>query len=226
MNKKINCINHIGTEKTGTSSIQSHFYKNKSIYLEKGLLYPTLPSKDASQYKFVGAVADIDKILDIADLMSLDTKNDQEALGVWLRENLEDQLYHSNKTTPETLIISSEHFHSRLTTVDAVAKLKLLLAPYVKKYTVVMYVRRQTEMASSFYSTRLKSGQYDIDVLPDITVDKTLKYYFNLYSIYANWKAVFGIEAMDVGIYEREALYKSDIVRDFCKRLNFRLNLF
>ena len=220
---KLKCILHIGTEKTGTSSIQHYLSNNRDVNEEQGVLYLKL-SGTGSQVEFIAAVADIGDLGDMSDIFSINEKSSQKNFKFNLQKYIYQQLFvNSRDSNISTLIISSEHFHSRLTRLDAIQRLKDFLDPFIEQYSVVMYVRRQVEMATSYYSTRLKSGQFDIPILPNLNKQhESLNYYFNFNAIYDNWSSIFGADSMLVSIYHRDNLYKKNVVTDFCQLINIK----
>jgi hypothetical protein len=220
---KLKCILHIGTEKTGTSSIQHYLSNNRDVNEEQGVSYLKL-SGNGSQFEFAAAVADIEYLFDMSDIFSINEKSSQRNFKFKLQKDIYQQLFVDRRDNNiSTLIISSEHFHSRLRSLDAIQRLKDFLDPFIEQYSVVMYVRRQVEMATSHYSTRLKHGQFDIPVLPKQNKQhESLNYYFNFNAIYDNWSSIFGADSMLVSIYRRENLYKKNVVIDFCQLINIK----
>ncbi|UHD14508.1 hypothetical protein [Thiocapsa bogorovii] len=210
------CILHIGTEKTGTSSIQHFLSMNRSALAEQGVIYPSFTgTQGGSQWGFVAAVAErpwksgIGAKLDIYN--STDARNYRERLI----EAIDEELTRCHEA--HTLLVSSEHFHSRLRSQALIHDLKDLLGRWTHDFRVIVYFRRQDRVAVGHYSTKLKSGDPDPTVFPhdDMT---TLPYYYDYGRIYENWAEVFGTKAMAPGLFEREELEQGDLISDFCAK--------
>lgn len=114
----------------------------------------------------------------------------------------------------ETLIISSEHFQSRLRNLDEIAALKDFLAHWVDEFQVVLYLRRQDRVAMSLYSTKVKSGNPKPGVFDAIKAGP-LPYYFDYEAIYRQWAEVFGAGAVAVRLFDRAEWVHGDLIQDF-----------
>ncbi|MDE1896314.1 MAG: hypothetical protein KGH91_04495 [Rhodospirillales bacterium] len=115
-----------------------------------------------------------------------------------------------------TVIFSNEHCQSRFTTTEHVAKLHALLSPYFDTITIIVYLRRQDEMASSLYSTRLRAGDPVADVLPSINLGELFwASYFNYDQMLDRYAGIFGKAFVKPRIYEPDFLLQGDAVQDF-----------
>lgn len=114
-----------------------------------------------------------------------------------------------------TLLVSCEHFHSRLTTVEEIVRLRELLSPWVETFEIVLYIRRQDRVAVSWYSTRLKSGQTRIPVFFGSARGEVSRY-FDYESLYVKWAEVFGERSLRLRIFDRRRFLNGDLLADFC----------
>jgi len=78
-------------------------------------------------------------------------------------------------------------------------------------------------MAISSYSTKIKSGQPQPEIFPDGS-RKELSYYYDYFSVYSNWAAVFGHENIEVKIFERIALSEGGILKSFADSCSISLH--
>lgn len=208
------CILHIGTEKTGTTAIQEYLRSNRSELQKRGVYHPVAADTEhSSQWEFVAIVhhapwnQDTGRELGITDKVSQDAFRDQ------LRETLDQEFQAAENA--DTLVISSEHFQSRLYLDREISALKDFLEPWVETFEIVVYFRRQDELALSLLSTRLKSSA-------QVTLDNILKTlnsapkYYAYDEIYARWAKAFGDEAMRPRIYDPEHWPEDGLVADFC----------
>lgn len=208
------CILHIGTEKTGTTAIQEYLRSNRSELQKRGVYHPVAADTEhSSQWEFVAIVhhapwnQDTGRELGITDKVSQDAFRDQ------LRETLDQEFQAAENA--DTLVVSSEHFQSRLYLDREISALKDFLEAWVETFEILVYFRRQDELALSLLSTRLKSSA-------QVTLDNILKTlnsapkYYAYDEIYARWVKAFGDEAMRPRIYDPEHWPEDGLVADFC----------
>lgn len=208
------CVLHIGTEKTGTSTIQRFLTKNRKALARDGVIYPSVTGENGgTQWGFVACVQDSPWKTDVGLSLGIYSASDQEKYREELRVKLQREFAASPKA--DTLIISSEHLQSRLATTEAITRLKDFLDPWVDKFEIVFYLRRQDRMAVSFYSTKIKSGNAKPILFP-AAMNGPIPYYFDYERLYNNWHAVFGAAAMRVRIFSPLEWVQGDLVQDFC----------
>ncbi|MFM1926723.1 MAG: hypothetical protein RLZ06_299 [Actinomycetota bacterium] len=104
-------------------------------------------------------------------------------------------------TKPERVILSSEHFQSRLLTVEDITLLKTSLESIgLGNFKILLYLREPLKIVMSHHGMAIKKGVHVTEAFyrPDhprishiIDNKKTLQ----------NWQAVFGRDALDVRIY-------------------------
>lgn len=212
------CVLHIGTEKTGTTTIQSFLAGNRGALAEDGVVYVKEAGRNGNSQtafaicaepslweKFTPAGYDPGSQEDLTDWRKLFSENIQAEF---------DALPHVH-----TWVISCEHFQSRLRNVRSILALKEFLSPWVENFEVVLYLRRQDRMALSAYSTKLKSGWTGDG--NSVLVSKRgkngkLPYYFDYETLYRNWSKVFGDASMVVRIFDRAEFVGGDLLQDFC----------
>lgn len=213
MNKRFKlCILHIGTEKTGTSTIQSFLNLNREDLSKAGLFYPTTSTR-GSQWEFVAISHPTPWDTDIGKELNISNQAEKSAFRDLCLANIESQA----KLVPkaDVLLISSEHFHSRLTEIEMIKELKSALDPLVEKFRIIVYFRRQDELAVSFYTTRIKSGYQGSDVfLP--TAGKQLLY-FQYDELFDRWAKVFGADTICPGLYDAVRKQENGLLMDFCR---------
>lgn len=204
---------HIGTEKTGTTTLQSALVDNKASLTEHGIAYLHSASGINAQDLAQASLPD-------------DTHNNYfvrkriETSGA--KKHFREKVFNGYARElgraahdADTVIISSEHFHSQLRTVDSIKQVRELVAPYATEIEVVCYLRRQVDMVVSFYSTALKAGWS-----PSFSefVERMLKpgqYYCNFRKLLDNWEWIFGRGALRVKRFGQGLLYKGDMIDDF-----------
>jgi len=208
------CVLHIGTEKTGTSSIQKFLALNRDALAADGVYYAAVTGRNGEgQYSFVAATRDYPLTHDVGTVFNLTTEEDRVQFSGKLLSSLAAEF----DQVPEasTWVVSSEHFHSRLFHSHEIQRLRDFLEPYVERFEIVLYLRRQDRMAVSLYSTLVKAGQTNPKVFPAIKNAK-LPYYYDYEAIHAQWAGVFGAEAVRIRLFDRNELLNGDLIEDFC----------
>lgn len=216
------CVLHIGTVKTGTTTIQSFLTINRNSLIDRGFIYPSATGKNGgSQWGFVACADDKPWETDMGRALNILSVSDQEKY----RDELRDKLLQEFDAAPSAseLIISSEHFHSRLTNTDMIAALKEFLDPWVEKFEVILYLRRQDHLAVSHFSTMIKNG--DTNLFHFFGAPKGLVlYHFDYKKIYDNWCLIFGEEALSIRLFSPREWAFGDLLQDFCAICGLDMN--
>lgn len=214
------CILHIGTEKTGTTLLQDWMYDNinelgeNGVYLSRNLEFPNnrlLPSY------FQGHL----------DEWAFQKKITTQAL----KQEFFDGFVERFRSEVEEVsgrfshfIITSEHFHSRLIKKDEIRNLFEVLNSCFEKVKVICYFRNQFDVAVSLYSTALKSG---LSATLDEFLDRATpdNYYYNYLRIADQWSDVFGARNCDFRVFNPKSFLEGDLRKDFIKAAAPSLNL-
>ena len=198
---------HIGTEKTGTSSVQNFFSANRELLSRRGILYPEAPGPKNHSGLTVAA-QHISNGGSLRILFNLHSEKEVEQYRRKLVAGLESE-YASRPFT--TVVMSNEHCSSRLLDDAEVAWLQNALAPHFEKIRVVVYLRRQDDFLLSTYSTSVKSGAtYKLDIPPQHILENRYDYW----TLLSRWARVFGRENIICRKFERSALKNGDVVDD------------
>ena len=200
------CILQIGTEKTGTTSLQTFLARNRDRLEARGVRYPRFPG--AVNHTGLAAYAMDDARRDpLRAALGVDTDAAVSQFRSRLERHADVEL-----SGPGLTVLCNEHCHSRLTTAAEVRRLSTLLAPHFDRIDISIYLRRQDRVAISLYSTRLKSGAIDRDVLPATDADDP---YFNYDRSLSVWEAVFGRAHVHVRLFDRRELVAGNVIDDF-----------
>ncbi|WP_432472026.1 hypothetical protein [Amphritea sp. HPY] len=208
---------HIGTEKTGTTSIQEFLYSNKKALSKSG--YHVLQCAGKKNHRAIPSYCMSENSYD-------DFYFDRQIDNLEKKRIFKKKLYNSfvkeiNSLSDNihSVIITSEHFHSRLKTLEEVAAVKDLVSPFFTDIEIICYLREQSDLASSLYSTGIKSGS-NIDFssfLERCSPDNT---YYNYYSFLNRWSNVFPSESLSVRVFSKGSFYNNDLIDDFCFGIN------
>lgn len=205
---KRQCILHIGTEKTGSTSIQNVMAALREQLPLHGFAYPRSPGSRnhtrlalfAGDEKRTKAMARREKRI-----------HGDDSVGDWLPDQLATEI-EALPADVHTVVFSNEHCHSRLTDAESVERLKALLDAFFDRYRVVVYLRRQDELAVSRYSTMLRTGGFTREVLP---MHLTTMLYFQYDALLDRWGQVFGRDNLVPRLFGREHFVEGDLMRDF-----------
>ena len=117
-----------------------------------------------------------------------------------------------------SIIISSEHFHSRLTTQEEVNNLADFLSLYFDDVKIIVYLRRQDKLAVSFYSTMIRVGETRDNILPE-TISPDASYY-NYYNLIERWANTFGKNNLNIRIFDKNQFINGSLLDDFIAATN------
>jgi hypothetical protein len=198
---------HIGTGKTGSTSIQSALSANRAKLLSKGFFYSVCNDKNSHNFLPM-LVADkgnfqflFKRIFAPSELHHLEAKRQEWCEN--LRAEVEDA-----RSQAHTFILSSEH----LCTLNRgeLRRLKGLVLSLFSSLEVLVYLRDQADYAVSMYDTSLKTGgplrqPAPPERFPELNYAKFLK----------RWRRVVTKNAVNVRLFERESLLNGDILEDF-----------
>lgn len=182
---------HIGLPKTGTTSIQRFLSLNSETLSEAGFSYPHFLRRENHLQLAAYAVGrEGVHMAAIAGIRDLDH---------WLewRSGFRDDFLRET-SRGRHWIFSSEHIASRLTTEQRVKDLRSLLAEAFESIHVIIYLRRQDDMAISSYSTWVRDGiDRPLDI--DEHIKNVDRYDFR--RIIRRWNAVFPDERVTIRLY-------------------------
>lgn len=210
-------IVHIGTEKTGTTSIQSFLYQNRRKLRKAGFHFLQCAGKTNN------------RALPAYCLHNDRTDDFYRNLGI---STLEARIEHKRKFIIElekelgglpshikAVVISSEHFHSRIRTEEEMDNVHELLSTYFSEIEIVCYLRDQITTCTSYYSTALKSGNPS-SFAAFIERCKPKNYYFNYEEMLQNWERCFGLKALNVSLFSRAHFVNGDLLDDFTSKID------
>jgi hypothetical protein len=203
----IDCILHIGSEKTGTTSLQSTLAANRERLLAGGILYPrSLGERIHARTYAYASEGPQDEIKTQCGLVGPESL---AAYRLGLESQLADEIDYAK---PKRLIVSNEHLSSRLLSTSEVTRLRRLLSVHCRSIKVVVYLRAQGDAHRSAYSTYIKTGGTDAFHPPSAQLLRD-RYLYDM--MLRRWENVFGSDNMDVRLYDPPAFLEGDIVQDF-----------
>lgn len=205
---------HIGTTKTGTSSIQKFLANHDARLMEHGVLYPRAGRVHGERVvvRHVGltlSILPVDRSMTGFDrILGLKSREERERFRDRFLEEFDSEL---RQTKARQIVISDEALYIFLKD-DQIRELKALLDRYFDHVRVVAYVRDPASFAESAYSQHLKmGGTKSLDEFV-AALGPTLSYWTKL----AAWRNAFGPDSVDLREFSRKRLRGGDVVEDFC----------
>lgn len=208
-------IVHIGSEKTGTTSIQSFLNQNRGELLKQGVYFPTSIG-DLNHVKLVAYCERGDFGKRIYSLIGVHSQEEKDQWSSKLLEEFKQEI----QSLPEhvhTVVISSELFHSNLSEPGEVQTLKELLDAMFDEISILVYLRRQIDTAISVYSTHLRAGGTNEKPIPERVNIKGN--YYNYKTLLDLWKSTFDPSTIDVRIFDKKKLVDGNVVSDFSEKI-------
>jgi hypothetical protein len=207
---------HIGTERTGTTSVQRNLFVQRDhlercgVYVPRSLSNPQ--DRDvgvANHVRAALAFADEDGFPD--DLRSPDLGDMDLSIPALQRKITSELDLELAGVSPDIrkVIISAEHIHSRLATPQSVARLHQYFSTYTNSFRIIIFLRSQVSMAISAGNMQLRRGAEELRLIPRFDNpngwDKIMGVkisYFDLFALMVRFEASFGREAIRPFIYQ------------------------
>ncbi|MEM8665051.1 MAG: hypothetical protein AAGF49_13145 [Pseudomonadota bacterium] len=195
---------HIGSQKTGSSSIQMSFYRNRRRLARAGVIYPGVSPNHASLISHARPGS-----FRAGSLRTMAKKKG------WPNDTLADAVRAYTQAFKaeveagkgDTLVVSSEFFIT-LKRADF-ERLVAFLKPYAERIVVVCYVRHPAAAQVSVMAQRLKRSQARLDEA------ETGELSVNVADRLAKIVPVVGRENTILRAFATDALTKGDVVTDF-----------
>jgi len=198
---------HIGTQKTGTTTLHAVGRDNRTALAARGILYPAAPGP----LNHVGLTLFATGSIGNRELMrdaDLRTPEDLTAYQAALPDRLRAEIAASGCPA---VWLSNEHLSSRVRRPGQVARLADMLRALAPDVRVVAYLRHQPEYYLSTYSMMLKAGGSKETPPPE----SDREFYYNYEKMLNLWADAFGDKAIVVRVFERAAMTNGDVVDDF-----------
>ena len=212
---------HIGTHKTGTSTLQLFFYQNRERLKQLGFFYPT----EGTYYKPLGRKAsEKGGQCFLAFAMSgvypdwLNEKCQLTKKEECIKEIREDILPYQDDAN---ILISTEHFFRKVKPEEILE----IVEGMNFKLKIIIYLRRQDHFLESLYNQSTKNARYkdrfEQFVNQEIQ-DKGSYCYF--YPKLLEFASIFGQENIIVRPFEIAQFYHQNLIEDFLNILGLSLD--
>jgi len=248
LSKRPKLLLHVGSYKTGTTSLQSSLASNstKLLSLGGGVFYCLLRPDRINHAQLVRAIKSEFLSMNYDDVMMhkyfpglCNLKMSAKATVEYIKNNF----FESNS---KTLLLSSENFYmgtglmsSRLSDKDEKRRYNEYVMSYINEefnefdIKVVIYLRRQDDMLESMYNQMYKTGKrYNAEekeivfengylknaIMQEILANEDMKMFCDYYFQLCQWSNIYGKENLIVRVYEKSQLPRGTVY-DFYKHV-------
>ena len=214
-------ILHVGTEKTGTTSIQSLLGSAYDSLLKAGVLFPKSIGEPC-HINLTACALGNEPQHPIRSLLGIQNQDDFDDFVIRTKKGFKGEI---ENTSPNKIIISDEHINAHLFNGEKLIAFKELCEEFGEIKKVIIYFRRQDEFRLSLFSEAVRVGNiasFDLDNL--LPVFKVIPYRLNYLAVLDNLSKVFGRDLLLPKVYDRNLFIDGDICKDFLHSANINLN--
>lgn len=212
------CV-HIGTAKTGTTSIQRFLRRNSARLRARGMA-TSRTLGDRSQVALAVMALPDQPLLRLHRRLGLDTPRQVEQYRAHHTAALRDEL---DDVTSETVLLSCEQLSWLPDTDEKVQRFAEWTRGFTDEVDIVVYLRRQESMLLAHYSQQLRNGYTGMFEVPSPSATGPGSRYDYL-SLLRRWEGAFGREALTVRVFERAQLVAGDVIDDYLTVLGLPLD--
>ncbi|MBQ0957333.1 hypothetical protein KAK06_00045 [Ideonella sp. 4Y11] len=193
-------ILHIGRHKSGTSSLQAYLADHPDRLAAEDILYPRAGRQGIAHHALAGV------------LQQRSMREDPQRADATLRQFRHDLARELDGRPARRVLLSSEAFQNARA-VDVAAA----FAP--RNSSVIVYLREQADYLVSSYQQVVHARQHAADLATygsgtGVDYDHFL----------AGWEAAWPGADLQVGVYARQALLRSNVIDDFFARLGIEVD--
>lgn len=194
---------HIGTNKTGTTTIQRFMAMNRQNLAKQGVFYPQKGSTSGGNHSMFAR--------------DLQRQSDGKIVtaGVW-----EAFLASVDASPLDCTVVSGEVFWSFKGGMPYFKRLREDLQQHFDRIRIICYLRRQDDYLRSCYLQAVKSGRSSRnfqDYKQAIALEKKRRAY-DYHESLALWAEAFGQESLCIRPFERAQLHPDGLITDFCQQ--------
>jgi len=132
----VKAVVHIGTEKTGTTTIKEFLHQNRDELVNQGVAY--LRSLGLRENRKLATYCMNNNIDDHVKDLGIISESKRDEWKERLRQDFDQEVQNLDRNI-STVIIASEHFHSRLKTVDEITNLPDILKPHFNEIKIWLF---------------------------------------------------------------------------------------
>tara|TARA_B100001093_G_scaffold363533_1_gene348285 strand:+ start:455 stop:1528 length:1074 start_codon:yes stop_codon:yes gene_type:complete len=202
---------HIGTQKTGTTSIQKCFKINRKLLASKNIFSPKTLDIGNGHHRWITAISNNEKYVDafIANQQFKTTDDRRKKIEQKTNEFIKEVKDGENGKW----IISCEHAQSELKTKEEIQRLKNILEKLFEKITIILYIRKPISSTISMWSTDIKYGARYSEM-----PDPTKPFFENIVNhkkTLEKWISIFSKKQILVRRFQSKDFRNGSLIEDF-----------
>lgn len=202
---------HVGTEKTGSTSVQRCLFEHRESLLGQHVLYPE--SFGVGPHIRLTACC-VDYHEDSALLRAVQV-NSAAALATHIRTTRASLVSEVNRTNPDRVFFSDEHINVHLSSIERLTRLREFCEEIGTVSNVVIYIRRQDYFLASMMSEAVKNAVFfAYNARDPIHTFHVIPYRFDYERILNNIERSFPNSRLTVRGYPECPGF--DVVEDIC----------
>lgn len=195
---------HIGMKKTGTSSIQATFFKNRQRLLKHDINYLSINQNHSET--IYPLFCEKPHLYHMNKRAGIDTVRKAQRRNATIERTLTRELQ-SNRSS--RFVISGEDL--LLLRAAGVESLRTKLEPFVREFRVIVYVREPYSFINSAFQQRLRAGA----TYERLLRRPPLPRYYRI----GNFIDAFGRERIDIRVFDVEKFPEGSLIADFLDAL-------
>ena len=193
---------HIGSNKTGSTSIQSFLLNNAEDLSAQNICFPLIGLTPNGAHHYLAA--------------SLYNKSHPRYKSDSDFAEYSSKILDASSIHLKT-IISSEFLWNLDIDINA---LKVFSERY-NNTKIIVYLRRQDEYLNSFYNSIVKTGKKG----GVNSIDKISKnFYLDYNTRLEHWAKIFGESNLIVKLYNKKYFVGGDLIKDFCSHIDYSIS--
>jgi hypothetical protein len=210
MKKTKRLILHIGTPKTGSTSIQESLGNSRNALLEQNIHYPGVKPYNHI-FNFIPIFLD-DPQISFVYKIQMKPNEDKNARVEKYRKTWIKEILSCKK---DNFIISAEDFTLPYFNKNAVERLKAFVDQYFHEVTLLVYVRHYDKWISSQVQQAIRNGNNDLEL--GELVQKLMKCppRMSYRKVLKRWIDAFGQENLVVRPFDPQAFHQGSLLADF-----------
>jgi hypothetical protein len=202
------CWLHVGTEKTGTTTIQRFLASNRNNLRAQSVLYPMSPG-ETNHLALAASGMDghrLDPIQLRCGIRQL------EEIPTYRARTARRLGREAAASGASSVILSNEHLSMKLTKREEIIRIKEICDGFAEKTRVIIYLRNQTDFLVSRYNTAVNAGstdQFTVSLTPGVAA------FLDYATMLEPWTCIFGRENLIVRRFETADFPNGDLLQDF-----------
>jgi hypothetical protein len=203
----MDCWLHIGTDKTGTTSIQRFLRSNREMLKAQGYYFP-LSLGRGKQVALSLYTKKASRLTDKDPVWRHSRFKDSSTFHAVVERRLAREMA---RVDAPSVVMSAEGLHRR--SPAAILRLKALLEPWFSKIYVVIYLRSQDSYALSQYQQNIRGGK--TLSLEEHLLGTLRENDHDYHAKIQRWADIFGREAVRPRVFERSRFVDGSLICDF-----------